>query len=312
MKPVVEEELLDAVCRARSLPSPVVSVGGRPDSGPRPEVRGAGEPAPGRRLRVLLAEDNPYNQAVLENLLPRRGHTVRVAGDGRAALSALEQYDFDVMLLDIHMPELDGFQLVAAQRQREQGTSRHLPVIALTARSADGERERCLQAGMDDYLAKPVRAAELFAAIDRVVTGEGTAQPVETEAGVADGLLDPTALLAACDGDAELLRKMCGHFQTFVPGRLAEVDKALRDRNAPRLREAAHKLGGMVSSFSATAAAAAAVLEGLAAQGKFEEATQTHSRLTEVVARLMPVLSTLSVEQLCCRWEPVQEKRRRR
>ena len=185
---------------------------------------------------------------------------MHLAGDGRAALTALEQNQFDVMLLDIHMPELDGFQVVAAQRQREQGTGRHLPVIALTARSADGERERCLQAGMDDYLAKPVRAAALFAALDRVVSGEGVPRPVESDAGVPDGLLDPAALLAACDGDAELLRKMCRHFQTFVPGLLAELSEALRDRNALHLREAAHKLGAMVSSFSSIAAEAAALL----------------------------------------------------
>ena len=111
-------------------------------------------------------------------------------------------------------------------------------------------------------------------------------------------LLDPAALLAACDGDDELLRKMCSHFQTFVPGRLAEVSDALRDRNTPRLLEAAHKLGGMVSSFSATAAEAAALLGRLGSEGKIEEAIQTHSRLTEIVGRLTSVLDSLSVEQL--------------
>src|SRR5262249_60373177 len=114
----------------------------------------------------------------------RRRHSLHVAGDGQAALNALEQGHFDVMLLDIHMPELDGFQVVAALRQREQGTSTHLPIIALTARSAAGERERCLQAGMDDYLAKPVRAADLFAAPDRVVSGGGGPRPAATGAGV--------------------------------------------------------------------------------------------------------------------------------
>jgi PAS domain S-box-containing protein len=286
MKPVVEEELLDAVCRARSLPSPVAAP---PPVGARePVVQLAGAPVSDRRFHVLLAEDNPYNQAVLEDLLQRRGHTLHLAGDGRAALAALEQGPFDVMLLDIHMPGLDGFQVVAAQRQREQGTGRHLPVIALTARTAAGERERCLRAGMDDYLAKPVRAAELFAAIDRLVPGGG-APP---------GLLDPAALLAACDGDADLLRRMCRHFQTFVPGRLAEVSDALRDRNAPRLQQVAHKVGGMVSSFSATAAEAAALLGRLGGEGRFEEAIQTQSRLTEIVGELLPVLDTLSVEQL--------------
>jgi signal transduction histidine kinase/CheY-like chemotaxis protein len=308
LKPVGEDELLDAVCRARSLPSLAVPPGGRPAFGCEPGGQAAGVPASGRRFHVLLAEDNPYNQAVLEDLLPRRGHTVRVAGDGRAALAALEQDHFDVMLLDIHMPELDGFQVIAAQRQREQGTGRHLPVIALTARSADGERECCLRAGMDDYLAKPVRAAELFAALDRVVAsragaasraavGDAAGQAPARLAGPTD-LLDPAALLAACDGDADLLRKMCRHFQNFVPGRLAEVSEALRDRNALRLREAAHKLGGTVSSFSATAAEAVAVLGRLGGEGKFEEATEAYSRLAEIVGRLLSALDTLSVEQL--------------
>src|SRR5262249_4117065 len=108
----------------------------------------------------------------MEDLLPRRGHTVHVAGDGRAALMALEKDDFDVMVLDIHMPELDGFQVVAVQRQREQGAGRRLPVIALTARSAAGERERSLQAGRGGYLVKAVRAGERFGGVGPAGSGE--------------------------------------------------------------------------------------------------------------------------------------------
>jgi PAS domain S-box-containing protein len=298
MKPIHEDELLDAVCRTLSLPSPVATAGPRPGStceadAPEPDV-----PVSVRGLHILLAEDNPYNRAVMEDLLPRSGHTLHVAGDGRAAITALEQGRFDVMLLDIHMPELDGFQVVALQRRREQDTGRHLPIIALTARSGGGERERCLRAGMDDYLAKPVRAAELFAAIDRVVAGATAPRPVEVEAAVPDGLLDRAALLAACDGDAGLLRKMCRHFQSFVPGRLAEVSEALQDRDASRLAEAAHKLGGMVSSFSSAGAEAAALLGRLAGQGRFDEATQTHARLIDIVDRLLSALDTLSVEDM--------------
>lgn len=298
MKPVQEEELLDTICRARSLPSPVVAVPCRLAPACEERVQASGAPVSGRRFHILVAEDNPYNQAVMEDLLPRRGHTFHIASDGRAALTALEQDHFDVMLLDIHMPELDGFQAVAILRQREQGTGRHLPIIALTARSADGERERCLQAGMDDYLAKPVRAAELFTTIDRVVSGEGDPRPIASGCGVPSKPIDSAALLAACDGDAELLRKMCWHFQTFVPDRLAEVSEALQDRNTPQLREAIHKLGGMVSSFSATAAEAAALVGRLVSEGKFEEAKQAHSRLTEIVDSLISALDTLSVEQL--------------
>jgi HPt (histidine-containing phosphotransfer) domain-containing protein len=165
---------------------------------------------------------------------------------------------------------------------------------------------------MDDYLAKPVRAAELFAAIDRVVAGVEVPQPVKQAAGVPSGLLDPAALLAACDGDAELLRKMCRHFHAFVPGRLADVSDALRERNPLRLRQAAHKLGGMVSSFSTTGAEAAAHLERLGREGNIEEAIQTQSRLTEIVERLFSALDTLSVEQLRQRQEDSQNSPSRR
>jgi PAS domain S-box-containing protein len=321
MKPVEEEELLDAICRARSLPRPVLPTAPVVERPPdrvttedfEPGVPAAGVAGSGRRFHILVAEDNPYNQAVMEDLLPRRGHTIQVAGDGRAALLALEQSCFDVMLLDIHMPELDGFQVVALQRQREHGTGRHLPIIALTARSMPGERERCLRAGMDDYLAKPVRAAELFAAIDRVMQGDEREGMEDEGRGMKVGgacalpsslilhpssLLDPQVLLAACDGDADLLQKMRQHFRTYAPDRLAEVSEALRNRNPHQLREAAHKLGGMVSSFSVTAAEAAALLGQLGQEGKIEEATQAHSRLTEIVARIIAVLDTLSIEEL--------------
>jgi PAS domain S-box-containing protein len=317
MKPVMEEELLDAICRAQSLPSPVAGRrkeeggGMKHDDDPIHPSSLIPHPSEGRRLHVLVAEDNLYNQAVLEGLLERRGHTLQVAGDGRAAVKTLEQERFDVMLLDIHMPELDGFRVVAMQRQREQGTGRHLPIIALTARSAEGERERCLQAGMDDYLVKPVRAGELFAALDRLVSGEEVRRPVESPTGVPPGLLDADALLAACDGDAELLRRMCRHFQNFVPGYLAEVGEALREQNSQRLRAAAHKLGGMASSFSATAAEAAALLERLGSEGKFDETIQTYSRLTDIVDRVLSVLDTLSIDQLQRQREASGETTRR-
>jgi PAS domain S-box-containing protein len=308
-KPVQEEELLDAVCRALSIPSPAEPPGERPCGASANGPREAGAPA-ARRLHVLLAEDNPFNQAVMEDLLQRHGHTLRVAGDGRAALAALGQDRFDVMLLDVHMPELDGFQVIAALRAREGGSGRRLPVIALTARSAGGERERCLQAGMDDYLAKPIRAADLFATLDRVVGRRkeegGRMKLVEDPAHPSSfilppsepGLLDPTTLLAACGGDEELLGKMRRHFQAHAPRRLAEVNDALRGRDAARLREAAHKLGGMASAFSTAAAEAAAHLERAAAEGKLEEAAQTHSRLADVMGRLSAALDSVSVERL--------------
>jgi PAS domain S-box-containing protein len=291
-KPVQEEELLDAICEALVLPG---SAGDGRLSERQERAPDAAEPLP--PLRVLLAEDNPFNQMVVSDLLSGYSHTVRVAADGRAALAALDQEDFDVLLLDVHMPELDGFQVVAVRRRREQGTGRRLPIIALTARFGEGERERCLQAGMDDYLAKPTRAADLLAALHRVVArGEGF--PAGERAPSSQELLDTSTLLAACGGDARLLEKMCRHFRAEAPDRLAELREALKARDTTRLREGAHKLGGMVSAFSAAAARLAALLERSAAAGDLEESAKHHVRLAETIAGVRQALDTVSIEQL--------------
>ena len=157
---------------------------------------------------------------------------------------------------------------------------------------------RCLQAGMDDYLAKPVRAAELFTALEQVVGKRSATGLVRADADLPSELLDPEALLAACDGDADLLRKMCRHFEAHVPGLLAEVGVALQERDSTRLREALHKLGGIVSSFSAKAAEATDLLGRLSGDRDFEEAINTHARLAEMLQKIVSCLGTLSISQL--------------
>ena len=125
-----------------------------------------------RPLRVLLAEDNPVNRVVATRLLEKRGHSVAVAVNGREALDATEHRIFDVVLMDLEMPQMSGLEATAAIRKREQGTGTHLPIIAMTAHAMMGDRERCLAIGMDGYVSKPVRAEELFAALDSVTLGE--------------------------------------------------------------------------------------------------------------------------------------------
>ena len=219
-----------------------------------------------------MAEDNEFNAQLLERLLARRGHRVRLANNGREALALAERGlpAFDLLLLDVHMPELDGFQVIQAIRERERSAGGHLPVIALTARSRQEDRERCLAAGMDDFLAKPIRAADLLAAIDRVVS-PGVPRPPAGRPG-RPSLLDPVVLLAACGGDAEALAGCVRASRLALPDRLAEVGDALRERDAPRLREAAHKLCGMVAAFSTVVGAVASDLEDQAARGQLEEA----------------------------------------
>jgi PAS domain S-box-containing protein len=249
-------------------------------------------------LRILLAEDNEFNAQHLVRLLGLQGHHVQRAGDGREALARAEQALFDVCLLDVHMPELDGFHVVQALRERERSTGGHLPVIALTARSRDEDRRRCLAAGMDDFLSKPIRAADLFAAIERAVTVRGVSPTSTPELGDAVSLLDPVVLLAACGGVATLLGEICQRFRSDAPALLSALGEALGDRDAPRLQGAAHKLHGTISAFSTVAGEAASELEDLAALGHLEEARPLVGRLESMVGELIRQVDGLSPEAL--------------
>jgi PAS domain S-box-containing protein len=158
-KPIVPAQLSDAILAALGaelavdVPRPVAAPAARPgESG----------------LRVLLAEDNAVNQKLASRLLERRGHVVTVASNGRQALEILDKQSFDLVVLDVSMPEMDGFEATAAIRAREKSSGAHIPILAMTAHAMKGDRERCLAAGMDGYVAKPVQAAQLFAAIEAV------------------------------------------------------------------------------------------------------------------------------------------------
>jgi CheY-like chemotaxis protein len=150
-KPVKQADLWQAILRAMGTAAPA-----REPAAKRPAA------LPGRPLHILLAEDNPVNQKLAVSLLRKHGHTVEVANNGREALTALEQEPFDVVLMDVQMPEMDGLEATVAIREREKRTGRHIPVLAMTAYAMKGDRERCLAAGMDGYVAKPIRIQELL------------------------------------------------------------------------------------------------------------------------------------------------------
>jgi CheY-like chemotaxis protein len=153
MKPVKQSELFNAIA---------VSLGaGVPENldghSHRPPLKT--ELAP---LRILLVEDSVFNQKVALGLLQKYGHTVAVANNGREAVAWMDPGDFDVILMDVEMPEMDGLEATAIIREKEKGTGRHVPIVAMTAHAMKGDRERCLAAGMDDYVSKPIRAQQLF------------------------------------------------------------------------------------------------------------------------------------------------------
>jgi CheY-like chemotaxis protein len=162
MKPVSRAALANALLRALDATSPSTEsdVASQRLADPAVKQSSAGP------LRILLAEDNKINQLVALRLLEKHGHTVSVAGSGHEAVNLLDRQDFDLVLMDVQMPEMDGFEATAAIRAKEKGTGRHIPIIAMTAHAMKGDEERCLQAGMDRYVSKPVAPGALFSAID--------------------------------------------------------------------------------------------------------------------------------------------------
>jgi two-component system sensor histidine kinase/response regulator len=296
LKPVQPDELLGTIYR--------VMCGSNSEGPPaaRPATKGELTSA-AWALRILVAEDNEFNAQLLEQLLERRGHKVRLASNGREALDLASGGGFDLLLLDVHMPELDGFQVARAIRALERTAEGHLPVIALTARSRREDREQCLAAGMDDFLSKPIQAADLWVAIDRVLRrdegggmrDEGNAVP-SSFIPHPSPLLTPQVLLAACGGDGAILEKLCQAFRARLPDHLKALEDALRDRDAPRLREAAHRLAGMMSAFSTAAGSVASELEDLAVQGLLEEARARVGQLEAMGRELLRVVGELSLE----------------
>jgi two-component system sensor histidine kinase/response regulator len=238
-------------------------------------------------LGVLVAEDNELNVALLKELLGQRGYRVRVAGDGRTALDLAIQGRFDLLLLDLHMPQMDGFAVVEAIRQGEQTTGKHLPILALTARSSKRDRERSLAAGMDEFLSKPIEADALWAAIDRVVAAFPPAAATRFH------LLEVNAILRVSGGSPAILEKLCEVFCQTVPEQMENIRTALHNGDLPRLRENAHNVYGTLAAFSTVAGALALTLEDSAMQEDLESCTALVERLDRFCTELLEDVRTL-------------------
>jgi PAS domain S-box-containing protein len=240
-----------------------------------------------RPLRILLAEDDAVNQKLAVRMLEKQGHSVTVAASGREALEALKIGPFDLALMDMQMPDVDGLEATREIRRREKVTGGHLPVIALTASALEGDRARCLEAGMDGYLVKPIRAAEL-------TRGIAEAAPAEP----SGPMIDERALLERLDNDRGLLSELIGVFETDSPRMLEAVRQAVQTGDAAALQTSVHKLKGAVANFSARSAVEAALhLEKLARQGEMNGAAAAFAILEKEVARLRRALKDLERKQ---------------
>jgi len=281
LKPIKQSELFDAILLALGVAAA--------DAGPEPPP--AERPPPGRPLRILLAEDSLVNQKVAVGVLQRAGHTVVVANNGREALAAAETGEYDLIFMDVQMPEMDGLEATAAIRARQKQTGRRVPIIAMTAHALQGDRQRCLEAGMDQYLAKPIRAAQMLGMIETVF-GPPSA-PVEPPAPAAAEPQDvdwPTAL-AAVEGDHALLRTVLEAFFEEWPRLMAAMRQAIASGDPGALRSAAHTLQGALRHFAeGPAFGDACRLEQMAREGELRDAGPVCASLEARMARLSEAL----------------------
>ena len=213
---------------------------------------------PRRRLRGLLAEDNAVNQKLMVRLLEKWGHQVAVAANGYEALEALERTAYDAVLMDCQMPEMDGYAATAAIRSRERGTDR-LPIVAMTAHAMKGDRERCLAAGMDDYLSKPLRPEELDATLERVLGAATTpVAPTAEEADVVPlaqdpfvALVDEARMRVFRVDYPEIVDQLIELFVESTPPLLAELRDGAVAGDGEAIRRSAHKLKGSCQNIGA-------------------------------------------------------------
>jgi two-component system, sensor histidine kinase and response regulator len=239
-KPVRKRELLAAILRA---------LGHRQIASPLPTVTPAARPRRARGLHILLAEDNRTNQTVATRMLQKMGHSLLVAGNGNEALSLLATHRFDLVLMDIQMPEMDGLTTARKIRERERGTRMHLPIIAMTAHAMKGDRERSMEAGMDGYVSKPINSQDLEGAIAGTfhelvnvepVTSVSTT-PEETSGAI---VWDRGKTLEWLGGDEALFHEVIEVFLDDVPKHMAGLRRAITEGNAEAVELAAHTLKG--------------------------------------------------------------------
>jgi len=248
-KPISQSELFDAIVSA--MGSDMLE---QQDSLPttRPEVR-----KDDRHLNILLAEDNQVNQLVAVKTLKSRGHSVLVVSNGREAIEAFERETVDLILMDVQMPEMDGFAATAVIRDLEKSTGRHVPIVALTAHAMKGDEENCLAAGMDAYVSKPLRAEDLFATIAQVLsTGKSvvasTSPPTSNDEPTAlEPIFNLAEVLNRLEGDEELLQELIGLFLGQAQQLLLEIHEAGERGDAKVLERSAHKLKGSMANYGA-------------------------------------------------------------
>lgn len=289
LKPVKQSELMDAIIFAfteRTLKTETPTSGGPLDDRP------AMPP-----MRILLAEDAIANQVLAVGLLKKWDHVVTVANNGLEAVEQLASQPFDLVLMDVQMPEMDGLEATKRIREMEREgkifseTTTPVPIVAMTAHAMKGDRERCLESGMDGYVTKPIRVAELVKTINQVTSNEstpptGTSSSGRTSETSHESEIDWTLALRSVEGDQDLLKDVAAAFLEEVPGHLQELSAAVTAGDARAIQRVAHLLKGVSTTFGANRARASAErLEIMGRTGHLDESVAEHAKLEEILER---------------------------
>ena len=292
LKPVRQNELREAIARAVGV-SPMPG-----DNSMITQKKLREERSMSQFLNILLAEDNTVNQKLAVRLLEKRGHAVTVVDNGRQAVDVLTGRSFDLVLMDVQMPEMDGITATTIIRERERVSGKHQPIVAMTALVMKGDRERCLAAEMDGYLSKPIRAVELDEVLELYTAkkhaAEGPAKPVKAAQPDAVNMKE---LLERVDGDVAFIEELSDVFREDYPRQMNTAETCLRAADAQGLKRAAHGLKGALANLAATyAAGLAASLERLAATGELAGARELLQELEEELPRVFVALSEAGKE----------------
>ncbi len=285
MKPVKQSNLLKTVLKVFET---------SPPRGSRHPGREIGSHA--RKtvpLKILLAEDNPVNQLLVVRLLEKQGNKVSVADNGKEALAAWSREPFDLIIMDAQMPIMDGFEAAVAIRSQEKVSGKHIPILAMTAYSGREDQRRCLAAGMDAYVSKPVMTLEFMAAIESLTAVDPTS-PSPTPEQPAAPIINTELVLQRLDGDRNLLRQVVELFANDCPRLLAQIDGAIAGKDSRSLELAAHTIRGSLDLFGIVSASESArELESLARCGTLDGACGAAANLRNEVSRLLPALAAL-------------------
>ena len=293
LKPVKQSKLLDAIIIALGHPA-----GEKITVTTRHTIQEAH-----RRLNILLAEDNIMNQKAAVKILEKRGHRVVVAQNGREAVEALDKEGFDLVIMDVQMPEMDGFEATRQIRNAECGmrnvkkskfriphSAFRIPIVAMTAHALKGDREKCLAAGMDDYISKPIKAEELFAVIEKLGhrsrhKNEKKRFPSSRNHGPpATDVFDLSRALEVVDGNIELFKEVANLFLENLSDHIAQIREAIARGDAKAVERATHSLKSSVSNFGANRAFEA--VYRLELMGKEARLTETDAALSELEGEL--------------------------